>query len=62
MDTKICPLIMAIQLGRGIDCRCLGDSCAWFYSDRCAILELAMNTGDIQTISDTIDFCRGEKE
>ena len=59
MDTKICPLIMAVQSGRSIDCRCLGDSCAWYYCDRCAILELAMNTGDIQGISDAIEINGG---
>ena len=59
MDAKICPLIMAAQSGRCIDRRCLGDSCAWYYGDRCAILELAMNTGDIQNVADMIDYRGG---
>lgn len=51
----ICAAILSAD-GPGV---CQGDRCAWFYGDRCAILELAMNTGDIQGISDAIEINGG---
>ena len=54
MENKICPLFYACPAD--IPPECKGDLCAWFYGDRCAILELAMNSGDIQTLADSIDF------
>lgn len=56
MNAKICPML-SITSGLPTDCK--GDRCAWFYGDRCAILELAMNTGDIQTVADMIDYRGG---
>ena len=57
MNAKICPLLFACPAD--ITPECKGDRCAWYYGDRCSILELAMNTGDIQNIADTIDFYGG---
>ena len=57
MEDKLCPLFMMVC--PEIACHCQGERCAWFYCGRCAILELAMNTGDIQNIADTIDFYGG---
>lgn len=53
MENKICPLL---SITGGLPTECKGDRCAWYYGDRCAILELAMNSVDIQTLADSIDF------
>ena len=54
MDAKICPLLYACPADIPLECK--GERCAWYYGDRCAILELAMNTGDIQNVADMIDY------
>lgn len=59
MENKICPLLASCAAS--IPSECLCDRCAWYYGDRCAVLELAMNTGDIQTVADMIDCIGGEK-
>lgn len=56
MENKICPLL---SITGGLPTGCKGELCAWFYGDRCAILELAMNTGDIQNVADMIDYRGG---
>ena len=56
MNAKICPLR---SITGGLQTECKGERCAWFYGDRCAILELAMNTSDIQTVADMIDYRGG---
>ena len=60
MNSKICPLLYACPAD--IPPECKGDRCAWYYGDRCSILELAMNTGDIQTVADMIDYRGGGVE
>ena len=56
MNAKICPLLYITGC---LPTECKGDRCAWYYGDRCAILELAMNTSDIQTVADMIDYRGG---
>ena len=53
-ESKICPLLCACPAD--IPPECKGDRCAWFHCGQCAILELAMNTGDIQNVADGIYF------
>ena len=56
---KICPL-MSIAGRREVDCYC--QRCVWYYSGRCAVVELAVNTGDIQGIADMLDMKGGIQE
>lgn len=56
MNAKICPLL---SITGGLPTECKGNNCSWYYGDRCAILELAMNTGDIQNVADMIDYRGG---
>lgn len=64
MENKICPLLTICSsiASAGHPAVCSGEECAWFYGDRCAVLELAMNTSDIQAVADMIDFHGGGKE
>lgn len=60
MENKICPLLASCAAS--IPSECQGDRCAWYYGDRCAILELAMNSGDIQGIADMLGMKGGIQE
>lgn len=55
---KICPLLTICSsiASAGHPAVCSGEECAWFCGDRCAVLDLAMNTSDIQAVADMIDF------
>ncbi|MGN8875276.1 hypothetical protein [Pseudoflavonifractor sp. HCP28S3_F10] len=60
MNKPICPLLSAGSEYDFISCE--GDRCAWFYGDHCAVMEIAMNTGDIQNVADMIDYHGGMGE
>ena len=56
MNAKICPLLCITGC---LPTECKGERGACFYGDRCAMLELARNTRDIQTVADMIDYRGG---
>ena len=38
---------------------CLGGRCAWWVYERCALVDIALNTADIQGVADMIDIIGG---
>ena len=57
-ENKYCPLLSAAA-GDIFVC-CQGEQCAWYTPyDRCALTDIAMNTGDIQGVADMIDAVQG---
>lgn len=53
----LCPIMghIAHPSGEVKSASCLGDRCAWWRIDCCALVEIARNSADIQAVSDSID-------
>lgn len=53
MPDRICPLLLIAQpvnlKGAAV---CKREGCAWWYADRCAVLDLAMSAGELTSIYD----------
>jgi hypothetical protein len=62
-NKKLCPIMgHENQLGEVKNTPCLEGRCAWYYNGHCAVVELAVNTGDIQGIADMLDMKGGIQE
>lgn len=44
---KICPLLANCPDFAVNKIKCIGDRCAWWYCDCCALVSFARNTGDV---------------
>lgn len=58
-NEKICPFL-AITPANGC-CACIGVRCAWWAGERCALVDIALNTADIQGVADMIDMVGGQQ-
>ena len=54
MNNKICPLLSVKDDPLSL-ALCESVRCAWWAGERCAIVDIALNTADIQGVADMID-------
>lgn len=55
-EPKLCPLRPSAE--PGYNHPCMGERCAWWSADRCAVLDIAQAAGEIGDISSALfDLC-----